>query len=288
MSKGTKFFLLAIFYLLFSTSAVFAQGLVPQCEGRGCDFCQLLKLGQNVINFLFEIAIPIGVIFIVYGAFMIMFAAGSSERVKRGREILTTAVTGVVIALVSWVVLNTIINVISGGSAAPWNSVECNLQAPPSTPPPGGGSQPPGGPLPAGTVDEDQGRRLLRDAGITVNNPAGNCFNGCTNIAGLKQGVIDGIIQFKNECNCNVIVTGGTEPGHAAGTVSHSSGDKVDIGRSAAVDGYIQNNYASIGTRSDGAQLYRSPNGFVYAKEGTHWDVKGWDVCYNNSGCVAN
>lgn len=214
-----------------------------------------------------------------------MTAGGSPERMKKGRDAITIAVTGVTIALVAWVVLNSIIQVLAGGSALPWYSIECSLLAPQVLPTQTGGTQTGSQPLPPGTVDEDEGRRLLRDAGIIVNNPPCNGFRGCTRIAGLKQRVIDGVIQFKNECKCNVVVTGGTEPGHEPGPVSHESGDKVDIRRSSQVDAYIEKNYTYIGKRGDGAQLYRAPNGFIYAKEHDHWDVKGWDVCYNASGC---
>lgn len=36
---------------------------------------------------------------------------------------------------------------------------------------------------------------------------------------------------------------------------------------------YITKKYKKTGTRGDGATLYKSPAGNVYAKEGNHWDI---------------
>jgi len=132
---------------------------------------------------------------------------------------------------------------------------------------------------------------VLDSKGIPVNKsscPGGvryqDVSGGCTSLGGISKAAVAGIVQFKEDCQCNVIVTGGTELGHkGSGPGTHAGGDKLDIGRSAAVDSYIQNNYTKIGIRSDGATMYKAPNGAVYAKESDHWDVKGWDACYGAS-----
>jgi len=120
-------------FLIFGTA--FAQGIVPQCDtgplrGLGCDLCVFLKLVENIINFMLYVIFPLAVIFIVYGGFMIMVSAGSPERLKRGREIITTAVIGLAIALIAWLAVSTVIQVISGNSWQPWNSIECISREP--------------------------------------------------------------------------------------------------------------------------------------------------------------
>jgi hypothetical protein len=53
------------------------------------------------MNFVFTIALVICPIFIVWGGFEIATAAGSEEKVKHGREIITYALVGLVIIAAS-------------------------------------------------------------------------------------------------------------------------------------------------------------------------------------------
>ncbi len=135
LSKFWSILLLSTFYFLLSSNFVEAVVLVP-CGRPGepdCNLCYLLQMGKNIIYFLLEyVAIPIAVLFIVYGAFMIMFAAGNEDRVKSGRKIIQTAVWGVLIALAAWLIINTIISVLASlttdvppGPVLPWGQLPC-------------------------------------------------------------------------------------------------------------------------------------------------------------------
>ena len=108
-----------------------ARGLVP-CNGLDCDFCDLLTLGERVINFaLYNIAIPLGVIFVIYGGFKIMTAGSSPEKVSEGRKIIQAAAIGILIALLAWLLIDTILNVIAQnktGMPQQWWNPRANLQ----------------------------------------------------------------------------------------------------------------------------------------------------------------
>lgn len=130
-------FLVLIALSLVPTSAVFAQegGLVPKCTGnplpgvttgeRQCTFCDFANLGKNLIKWFTEIAVVLGVLFIIWGAFVIMTAGGSPERVSQGRQSMTIAVIGIAIALGSWLIIGAVINLLSGGSPLPWTEIQC-------------------------------------------------------------------------------------------------------------------------------------------------------------------
>ena len=125
------FILFSIFYFLFSISTPMAQaqGLVPCGPGvagnETCDFCDLLKLVEIIIDFsLYKIAIPLVVVFVIYGGFMIMTAGSSSERVSQGKKIIQAAVIGILIALLAWLLIDTILKVVATGDGMPnqwWN-----------------------------------------------------------------------------------------------------------------------------------------------------------------------
>ena len=294
---------LIIVLVLFALPLLsFAQeGLVP-CGGPGqpdCTFCHVWNLLDNVVKFLIQFAFAAGAIGIVVGGFFIMTAGGSESRVTKGREIITTAVVGVLIVLVAWVVLNSFFQIIAKGvegwDPRFWNEIQCSASAAASQqgPLPAPQPRPTPAPLPApapgsGTLSAADARAQLQQAGISVNKgecPSGVAYQavagGCTSLQGVRASTIAGATELKRNCNCSVAVTGGTELGHAQGVDSHATGAKLDFKRNAALDGYIENTYERLpGRRSDGATVYRAPNGSTFAKEHDHWDVKGWEGTY--------
>jgi len=107
-----KFLLISISFYLVSTAFAFAA-LIP-CEGVDCKFCNLAELIGRVINFGIKLVIPIGVIFIAWGGIEILTAAGSTGKVKKGKDILTAAVIGIIIALSAWLLVHQFLNIITG------------------------------------------------------------------------------------------------------------------------------------------------------------------------------
>ena len=84
-------------FLFFNLAQAANEGLVP-CSGLDCDFCDLFKLGENVFTFaIFNVALPIAVIFVIYGGFKIMTAGSSPEKVSEGRKIIQAAAIGILI-----------------------------------------------------------------------------------------------------------------------------------------------------------------------------------------------
>ena len=102
----------------------------------------------------------------------------------------------------------------------------------------------------------------------------------CTSFEGIRQATIDGAITLKRASGCSLLITGGTETGHASGTYSHWNGYKLDFSRTSCLTSWIHNTYTYIGVRGDGAPQYQAASGNVYADEGNHWDVT-----YYTCGC---
>ncbi|WP_346041169.1 hypothetical protein [Actinomadura chokoriensis] len=115
----------------------------------------------------------------------------------------------------------------------------------------------------------------LRGSGIRWRSTGGcsdRTVRTCTSFQGVRWGTIKGVIDFAESSGCKITITGGTERGHAPGTYSHANGYKLDIAPGRCVDAAIKR-YPSAGTRGDGARLYRSPDGTVFAREKDHWDI---------------
>jgi len=131
--KKTIFLLSIILFSIFLASmaqAVEYEGLVPcgpvydkgKDIGTKCNFCHLLTLIERVINFaLYNIALPLVVVFIVWGGLKIMTAGDDTGKVQEGRKIIQSAIIGIFIALGAWMIINMILSAIGDGSLAPWN-----------------------------------------------------------------------------------------------------------------------------------------------------------------------
>ncbi|MEO5875793.1 MAG: hypothetical protein ABIS86_06915 [Streptosporangiaceae bacterium] len=96
----------------------------------------------------------------------------------------------------------------------------------------------------------------------------------CTSYEGMRRGTVAGVIALKKASKCKIIVSGGTEKGHAKQKYSHENGWKADVMPTRCVDAYVHKHLRKVGERSDGSALYRAGSGPLYADEhGTHWDI---------------
>ncbi|SCD45539.1 Peptidoglycan-binding (PGRP) domain of peptidoglycan hydrolases-containing protein [Streptomyces sp. DvalAA-19] len=117
---------------------------------------------------------------------------------------------------------------------------------------------------------------MFSGAGITWTS-TGNCSNRnvstCTSFEQMRRTTAEGTVALRRASGCAILVTGGTETGHANGTYSHWNGYKVDFSPQSCISNYITRTFTRIGDRGDGAAQYKSASGNIYAREGSHWDV---------------
>ena len=106
---------------MFYTAAGYLAQIVANCNGSDCKVKDLTDTIINLINFmLVDLAIPVAVLFILWGGFLLMTAGGSPGQIERGRKAITAAVVGILIVLVSFVAINTFITVFTNCTGAWW------------------------------------------------------------------------------------------------------------------------------------------------------------------------
>jgi len=116
---------IAFLFLLFSFPASGVAALVPICAGAGCTICHLLQLISNIANFLvYNVMPPLAGLLFLIGGIMMVAAAGSEERYKKGRKIVIDTAIGAVIVLVSWLIVNALITTIGSAANIPGFSVQ--------------------------------------------------------------------------------------------------------------------------------------------------------------------
>lgn len=107
-------------------------GLVP-CGTAGCpcEFCDFFVLTNNIIRWMFTWAIPTITIFmLMIGGVLFFFAGAKSDAVNQAKGIITSAIVGLLIIFISWVIINTIfdkVGIVEMPSGWKWYEVGCGI-----------------------------------------------------------------------------------------------------------------------------------------------------------------
>ncbi len=134
----SAFVLLLVGFFAFSPLAFAAQKGAPDsgsiiwegvtCNQQGedpCDFCDMIKVVSNIVNFLTRLAYIVAAAVIVAGGVMIMVSGGNEKRFSKGKSLITNAVIGIVITLTAWIIVNTLFHIITGDEQFIWSEIVC-------------------------------------------------------------------------------------------------------------------------------------------------------------------
>jgi hypothetical protein len=131
----------------------------------------------------------IATIFIAVGGVITLTSAGSPDKVGQGKAMITSAIIGIIIALLSWVIINEVLIAVSGSMAGervgkifdwPWNQIQCA----------GGGITPPEIPPSVRGNICNCGENTL--CGSTQFTTKADCFYGCSNYCRTNFGTCPG------------------------------------------------------------------------------------------------
>lgn len=271
--------ILLILFLPILTLAQDYQLLQPEViEGASTEFTDYAKA---LFTTILVVAAVLAIIMFVWGG--IEYAVSSVPGIKtEGLNRIWAALGGLLIALMSWLILNTInpellnfnldgigragINI--GGGTTP-SGPGGGRPTTPGTPPTGPGTPTtPGGPSLGegiyGPVPENEFavRAALEEAGFDVVDIAGsgaglpcneNDVRGCSTYVGnLNQAQLEGLFKIQEQCNCGEIkITGAGETGGHTGGSNHYTGNAVDIDdNNGAFNSFIQQNRTALGIKN--------------------------------------
>lgn len=94
-------------------------GLVP-CGNYGqpdCGICDFFVLAQNIILFiLIDIIPPLAALMVAIAGLMLLFTGGNPQRRARARKLLRNIVIGIILAYISFLIINSILAFIAPGA----------------------------------------------------------------------------------------------------------------------------------------------------------------------------
>lgn len=204
-------FIFAVFVLAAAAITPARAALVP-CGTETtapCTPCHFFNLADRAVDLFKNIALVILVIAFLSGGVIWATSGGSPEKITQGRKIIVGSVIGIFIAFGGWLIIDTIVNTLGGGTGDltwAWNQVgTCEA---PITPPPVviAPITPPTG---VDTIDNQNAANNLAASGVQFGT-AGDCTNqngqtvsASTNLNELQKG--EGLTVCQNGCKTGAL-----------------------------------------------------------------------------------
>lgn len=279
-------FLLLLFILLIipsdSVGAVGPGGFVT-CNGVDCSLCNLVELANLLIKWLFGItALIFGVLMLSAGWGMVV-SGGNTVGLSSAKSKFKNGIIGLIIIMSAWLLVDLfmkgLLNDDEKTGFGPWSVVQCQVQVSPTQYVREGAGddgysvdKEVSAPTAVGEYSHAEAIAQLKKNDILVVS-TGGCDDAkksnCTSLDGVKQNTIQRITELQKASGDQLIITGGTETGHANGTYSHSEGYKIDLRPTTKLNNYITSNFEKIGDNK-----YKDSNGNTYWRHPPdHWDV---------------
>jgi RsiW-degrading membrane proteinase PrsW (M82 family) len=108
---GCKFKMLVfivMFLMLGVGQIVLAQGGSNNLDKPFGEKTDMASLTQTIFEFAIALCVLAAAIYIAWGSLHYFYAAGDAKKAAEGKEVISRAIIGLILALVSWIILNTI------------------------------------------------------------------------------------------------------------------------------------------------------------------------------------
>ncbi len=84
-----------------------------------CGFKHIFTLINTVIDFIFKfLVVPIAAIMFAYAGFLMLFSGGNAGKSEKAKGIFMDVFFGLVIAAASWLIINTVLNIVGFNGSA--------------------------------------------------------------------------------------------------------------------------------------------------------------------------
>lgn len=112
-------FVAIVLFILISQQALAQDSILPACvESGNCTLCDIIQTAINAAKVILGIIGSLVLFMFIYGGFMMLTSAGKSEQINKGKNILINSVIGLAIIFSSYLVVITVVSVITNQE---WN-----------------------------------------------------------------------------------------------------------------------------------------------------------------------
>lgn len=113
----------------------FASAAIVNCGGprqKVCDYCDLLDMGQSILDFIVKyVLFTGGIIFIMWGGLEMIMSGGDSKKYQAGVTRIKATLIGILIAFGAWFIVNTVLNILAVDETGQsmnivWDQINCD------------------------------------------------------------------------------------------------------------------------------------------------------------------
>ncbi|NCU39741.1 hypothetical protein EOL99_02515 [Candidatus Falkowbacteria bacterium] len=135
-----KIFIILVFSLAFVSVPAISHGqsLLIDATGKNCEYGDSTYCGNYRVNDIVNMAVNVSDIILglvgslsllvfVIGGVMFMLSAGSKEKVQRAKQVIISAVVGLIIVFSSWLIISFVITSL-GANTTEKDSLEVELK----------------------------------------------------------------------------------------------------------------------------------------------------------------
>ena len=106
--------------LLLLPASALAQGLTPPAQPTGLPGAQGATISQVLLTYINVALMAVGIIavgFLIIGGFRYITSGGNDEAAESGKKMITNAIIGLVVIILSYTIITVIISAIAKGQA---------------------------------------------------------------------------------------------------------------------------------------------------------------------------
>lgn len=118
--------LMSAFFFEFASASLVPCGPTSLGFDQECNTCQLFQLAQNIIKFVsVDVAPALAIFMLVVGGILMITSGGSEKNYEKGKTVITSAIIGILIIWLAWLIINTILTKVAPGVSGTWYEIEC-------------------------------------------------------------------------------------------------------------------------------------------------------------------
>ncbi|QRV96281.1 hypothetical protein RhiJN_24299 [Ceratobasidium sp. AG-Ba] len=86
----------------------------------------------------------------------------------------------------------------------------------------------------------------------------------CTSYDRIRCSTVQGLLKFRKDSGCAILINAGTEAGHSPGMYSHANGYKVQFRKNPCISNFISKKYKQIDSThwKSGKNIYYAANNY--------------------------
>lgn len=96
-------------------------------ESKACGLCALFYMLKNIINFVLELAVGIGVFILIIAGLLYALSTGNPRNIELAKSAMSSVIAGLAIVFIAWLAIAVILQAMGYANIGTWNQVNCTL-----------------------------------------------------------------------------------------------------------------------------------------------------------------